>query len=142
VTLATDVICGFPGETEEAFQRTLQLIEEVKPDVVNVSKFFARPKTVAAKMQKDSVPLPEIKRRSIMASALAKKLSIENNRHWVGWTGEILIDEVGKVPCSWVGRNFAYKPVAVKTTSKLIGKFVPVEIIKAFPTYLLSTIVQ
>ncbi|MGD0979014.1 MAG: tRNA (N(6)-L-threonylcarbamoyladenosine(37)-C(2))-methylthiotransferase [Candidatus Bathyarchaeia archaeon] len=142
VTLATDVICGFPGESEEASQRTLRLVEEVKPDIVNVSKFFARPKTAAAKMQKDSVPLSEIKRRSIMASALAKKLSLENNRRWVGWTGEILVDEVGKVPGSWVGRNFAYKPVAVRTTSKVIGKVVPVEIIKAFPTYLLSTIVQ
>jgi MiaB-like tRNA modifying enzyme len=142
VTLATDVICGFPGESEEAFQRTLQVLEEVKPDVVNVSKFFARPKTAAAKMQKDAVPLSEIKHRSIMASALAKKLSLENNRRWVGWTGEILVDEVGKVHGSWVGRNFACKPVAVKTTSKLIGKFVPVEIIKAFPTYLLSIIVQ
>jgi threonylcarbamoyladenosine tRNA methylthiotransferase CDKAL1 len=142
ITLATDVICGFPGETEEAFQGTLRLMEEVRPDVVNVSKFFARPKTAAAKMQKDAVPWSEIKRRSIMASALAKKLSLENNRRLVGWTGEILIDEVGKVPGSWVGRNFAYKPVAVKTTSKLIGKFVPVEIMKAFPTYLLSTIIQ
>ena len=45
LTLATDVIVGFPGETEEAFQNTLKLLEEVKPDVVNVSKFFARPKT-------------------------------------------------------------------------------------------------
>jgi MiaB/RimO family radical SAM methylthiotransferase len=142
LSLATDVICGFPGESEEAFQRTLQLIEELKPDVANVSKFFARPKTAAAEMQENSVPLSEIKRRSIMASALAKKLSLENNRRWVGWTGEILVDEVGKIPGSWVGRNFAYKPVAVKTTSKLTGKFVPVEIIKAFPTYLLGTIVQ
>jgi MiaB-like tRNA modifying enzyme len=142
ITLATDVICGFPGETEEAFQRTLQLIEEVKPDIVNVSKFFARPKTAAAKMQKDSVPLSEIKRRSTMASELAKKLALENNRRWVDWTGEILIDEVGKVPGSWVGRNFAYKPVAVKSASKLIGKFMPVKIIEAFPTYLEGNVIQ
>ena len=141
ITLATDVICGFPGETEENFKRTLQLIEEVKPDVVNVSKFFARPKTAAARMQKDSVPLSEIKARSIMASALAKKLSFENNRRWVGWTGEILIDEVGKVPGSWVGRNFAYKPVAVKSASKLVGKFMRVRITEAFPTYLQANIV-
>lgn len=142
ITLATDVICGFPGESEVAFQRTLQLMEEVRPDVVNVSKFFARPKTAAAKMQKDFVPLSEIKRRSIMASALAKKLSLENNRRWVNWIGQILIDEVGKVPGSWVGRNFAYKPVAVKSASKLIGKFMPVKIIKAFPTYLEGNVTQ
>ncbi len=142
ITLATDVICGFPGESEEAFQRTLRLIEEVRPDIVNVSKFFARPKTAAAMMQKDFLPLSEIKSRSIMASALAKKLSLENNRRWVGWTGEILIDEVGKVPGSWVGRNFAYKPVTVKSASKLIGKFMPAKIVKAFPTYLESNVIQ
>ena len=48
LTLATDVIVGFPGETKEAFENTLKLLKEVKPDVTNVSKFFARPKTVAA----------------------------------------------------------------------------------------------
>ena len=51
-TLATDVIVGFPGETEEAFQNTLKLLEEVKPDVVNVSKFFARPKTPLGKLRR------------------------------------------------------------------------------------------
>ena len=142
ITLATDVICGFPGETEEDFQRTLSLIEEVKPDIVNVSKFFARPKTAATRMCKDSVPLSEIKVRSIEASRLAKRLSFERNQGWVDWTGEILVDEVGKVPGSWVGRNFAYKPVVVKSTSKLIGKFINVKIVEAFPTYLQGTIVQ
>jgi MiaB-like tRNA modifying enzyme len=142
ITLATDVICGFPGETEEAFQRTLRLMQEVRPDIVNVSKFFARPNTAAVGMQKDFVPLSEIKRRSTIASALAKKLSLENNRCWLGWAGEVLIDEVGKVAGSWVGRNFAYKPVAVKSVSRLIGKFVSVEITKAFPTYLESNAVQ
>jgi len=141
ITLATDVICGFPGETQEDFGRTLELIEEVKPDVVNVSKFFARPKTAAAAM-KDSVPLSEIKARSVMASALAKKLSFEKNQRWIGWTGKVLVDEVGKVPGSWVGRNLAYKPVAVKSTSKLAGKFIHTRITEAFPTYLKGAIVQ
>jgi MiaB-like tRNA modifying enzyme len=142
ITLATDVICGFPGETEEAFQRTLRLMEEVRPDIVNVSKFFARPKTAAVRMQKDFVPLSEIKHRSTIASALARKLSLENNRWWLGWTGEVLIDEIGKVAGSWVGRNFAYKAVAVKSASKLIGKFMSAKITKVFPTYLESSVVQ
>jgi tRNA A37 methylthiotransferase MiaB len=115
---------------------------EVRPDIVNVSKFFARPNTAAARMQKDFVPLSEIKHRSTIASALAKKLSLENNRCWLGWTGEVLIDEIGKVSGSWVGRNFAYKPVAVKSASKLVGKFMSREITKAFPTYLESNAVQ
>lgn len=141
MTLATDVICGFPGESEEAFERTLRLMKEVRPDIVNVSKFFVRPKTAAAKMEKDFVPSSEIKRRSVRACALAKRLSLENNLRWVGWTGEILVDEVGKVPGSWVGRNFAYKPVAVKNASRLIGKVRNVEVVKAFPTYLAGEVV-
>jgi threonylcarbamoyladenosine tRNA methylthiotransferase CDKAL1 len=142
ISLATDVICGFPGESEEAFQHTLHLVEEVRPDIVNVSKFFPRPKTPAAQMQKDFLSSSEVKHRSGIASALAKKIALENNRRWIGWAGDILVDEVGKVPGSWVGRNFAYKPVAVKSPAKLIGKLVPVEVVKAFPTYLKGKVVR
>jgi len=140
MTLATDVIVGFPGETEKAFQNTLALLEEVRFDVVNVSKFFARPKTVAAKMHDDIVDKEEIKRRSTVAAELAKRVSLERNRRWVGWTGEILIDEKGKVAGSWVGRNFAYKPIAVKSRRKLLGKTVKVQVTDATETYLKATI--
>jgi len=144
VSLATDVICGFPGESEEAFQRTVELMNEVRPDVVNVSRFFPRPKTAAASMQRDFVPVPEIRRRSGVASALARKISLENNRRWIGRTGQILVDEVGKIPGSWVGRNFAYKPVAVKSSSasKLVGNLVSTRITGAFQTYLKGQIVR
>ncbi len=86
ITLATDVIVGFPGETKEAFENTLKLLEEIKPDIVNVSKFFARPKTVAARMKECVVEKEEIKRRSTVASELAKRLSAERNLRWVGWS--------------------------------------------------------
>jgi MiaB/RimO family radical SAM methylthiotransferase len=141
ITLATDVICGFPGESEEAFEKTLLLMEDVSPDIVNLSKFFARPMTAAAKMQKDFVSFSEIKRRSVRACGLAKRLSFKNNLRWVGWTGEVLVDEVGKVPGSWVGRNFAYKPVVVKSVSNLMGNVKNVRIVKAFPTYLAGEVV-
>lgn len=140
VTLATDVICGFPGETREAFENTLKLIEEVKPDIVNVSKFFARPKTAAAEMQNAFVEFGEIKRRSTAAARLAKQIALEQNQRWVGWTGEIIVDEKGKVPGSWVGRNFAYKPVTVKNPEALLGKTLRVRVVKAFPTHLAGTI--
>jgi len=136
ITIATDVICGFPGESKEAFEKTLQLIEEVKPDIVNVSKFFARPRTATAKMQEDFVPLPEIKRRSSIAAKLAGKVAFERNQSWVDWTGEIFIDEVGKISGSWVGRNFAYKPIAVKDSDNLLSKTLHVKVVKAFSTHL------
>ncbi|MFZ0966615.1 MAG: tRNA (N(6)-L-threonylcarbamoyladenosine(37)-C(2))-methylthiotransferase [Candidatus Bathyarchaeia archaeon] len=136
MTLATDVICGFPGEDEEAFEKTLQLIGEVKPDIVNVSKFFARPRTAAAEMQEDFVPFQEIKRRSSFVARLARDVAFEKNQRWVGWTGEIFVDEVGKISGSWVGRNFAYKPITIRDAADLLGKTLRVKVVGGFPTYL------
>jgi len=136
LTLATDVIVGFPGETEKAFEKTLELLEAAKPDVVNVSKFFARPKTVAARIKDGLVDREEIKRRSTVVADLAKRLSVERNRRWVGWTGEVLVDEKGKVECSWIGRNFAYKPIAIKNADNMLGKTLQVKVVEACGTYL------
>jgi tRNA A37 methylthiotransferase MiaB len=136
LTLATDIIVGFPGETEEAFENTLNMLKEVKPDVVNVSKFFARPKTGAAKIQESLVERDEIKRRSTVAAELTKQISFERNKRWVGWVGEMLVDEKGKMEDSWVGRNFAYKPIAIKSTDNLMGKTLKVKVLEATTTYL------
>jgi MiaB-like tRNA modifying enzyme len=141
LTLATDVIVGFPGETAEAFENTLKLLEDIKPDVTNVSKFFARPKTAAAQMQDGLVDRDEIKRRSTVAAQLAKRVSFERNQRWVGWVGEVLVDEKGKVEGSWVGRNFAYKPVAIKSNDNLLGKTVTVKVVEASTTYLKGALV-
>jgi len=142
ITLATDVICGFPGENEEAFEKTLQLIEEVKPDIVNVSKFFARPRTTAAEMQKSFVPFQEIKRRSSLAARLAREVAFERNQSWVGWTEEIFVDEGGKISGSWVGRNFAYKPIVVKSADNSLGKTLYVKVVRALSTYLEGEIME
>jgi threonylcarbamoyladenosine tRNA methylthiotransferase CDKAL1 len=142
LTLATDVIIGFPGETAEAFENTLKLLEEVKPDIVNVSKFFARPKTAAWKMKDCLVEKEEIKRRSTVASELVKRLSAQQNQRWVGWNGEMLVDERGKVEGSWVGRNFAYKPIAIKSTDNLLGKTLKVKVVEALGTYLKGVLVE
>jgi MiaB-like tRNA modifying enzyme len=141
LTLATDVIVGFPGETAVAFENTLKLLEEIKLDVVNVSKFFARPKTAAAQIQDGLVEREEIKRRSTVAAQLAKRISFERNQHWVSWVGEVLVDEKGKVEGSWVGRNFAYKPVAIKSTDNLLGKTVKIKVVEASTTYLKGALV-
>jgi MiaB-like tRNA modifying enzyme len=142
ITVATDIICGFPKEGPEAFRNSLRLIEEAKPDIVNVSKFFARPNTAAAEMKQDFVPPLQIRNRSAQMSSIAKKIATENNERWKGWNGEILIDERGKVPGFWVGRNNAYKPIAVKSNSNLLGYFVEVEVYRTFPTYLEGRLIQ
>jgi MiaB/RimO family radical SAM methylthiotransferase len=140
VTLATDVIVGFPGESENAFQRTVSLIEEVKPDIVNVSKFFARPNTLAEKM-KNRVSAEELGRRSEVMADVARRISLEKNKAWVGWRGQVLIDEKGKEEGSWVGRNFAYKPVVVHSEEDMLGKILSVRVVDAFQSHLLGEIV-
>jgi len=140
IALSTDVICGFPGETQQAFENTLRIISDIKPDIVNVSKFFARPKTAAAEMGIDFVEPNEVKRRSSTIANLAKRISLERNRRWIGWAGEVLLDEKGKIPGTWVGRNFAYKPIVIKNSNNLLGKTLLVKTLESFSTYLAGTI--
>jgi MiaB-like tRNA modifying enzyme len=141
ITIATDVICGFPGESQEAFERTVQLIEEVQPDVVNVSKFFPRPNTPARKM-KSFVHPREVKKRSKRLAELSKKISFEKNKGWMNWEGKLLIDEEGTKSSSWIGRNFAYKPMVIKTDESLLGKILDVHVVDVFPTYLKAEILR
>jgi len=133
LTLSTDVICGFPGESRKAFEQTKKLVREVQPDIVNVSKFFSRPRTPAEKMV--SLPPKEVKMRSKEVAELSKKISFEKNRAWINWEGTALFDERGKGE-SWMGRNFAYKPIVVKDGKSLVGRFVQVRVVNAFSTYL------
>lgn len=135
ITIATDVICGFPGERQEAFRQTMRLIEEVAPDVVNISRFFPRPGTPAQEMKQ--LAFAEIKTRSKMMAELSKRISLARNKTWREWEGPVLIDEKGK-GTSWIGRNFAYKPMVVKSGKSLLGKFVTVRVTRVFPTYLMA----
>jgi threonylcarbamoyladenosine tRNA methylthiotransferase CDKAL1 len=142
LTLATDVIVGYPGESEEAFNNTLELMKKVQPDVTNVSKFFARPKTAAWEIRDGLVDKEETKRRSTKTAELTKEISAKQNKKWVGWSGEVLVDEKGKVEGSWIGRNFAYKPIVVKCGDNLLGKTLRVEVVEASQTYLKGKIVE
>ena len=130
ITISTDVICGFPTETEEDFSDTVRLIEEVKPDVLNISKFWSRPYTLASEMKQ--VNGSEIKRRSKLMTETFNSISSNKNKKWINWQGEILIDEFNEKNKSFIGRNYAYKPVIVnaeKSNLKL-GDFVRVKITK------------
>ena len=122
----------------EAFGRTKRLLAEVQPDIVNVSKFFSRPRTAAEKMA--SLSPEEVKRRSKEIAELSRRISLEKNRAWMGWEGTALFDERGKGE-SWMGRNFAYKPVVVKGGESLVGRFVPVRVVNAFSSYLEAELV-
>ena len=109
-TISTDVIVGFPSETEEDFQKTVNLLDETIPDVVNLSKYSARPGTEAAEWKQ--IDVAEVKKRSKIIFEQISKISMENNKKWIGWTGKVLFDE--KIDEGIKGRNFAYKPVFVR----------------------------
>jgi threonylcarbamoyladenosine tRNA methylthiotransferase CDKAL1 len=117
-TISTDIIVGFPGETEEDFEQTLDLLREVEPDVINISRYSARPGTKASR-SKDRVKSEVVKDRSRRATALARKIAKKRNSAWKSWEGEIIVDEIGKVV---QGRNFAYKPVILETPTELGSK--------------------
>lgn len=134
-TISTDIIVGFPTETEEDFEKTVNLLLETKPDIVNLSRYSQRPGTDAAEW--DQIEVSQVMRRSKIISDLIKKTSLENNRKWIGWKGKVLFDEISDDTIK--GRNFAYKPVFVKKDVK-IGQTRNVEILDATGHSLLGKI--
>lgn len=108
-TISTDIIVGFPTETEEDFEKTIDLIRETRPDIVNLSRYSPRPGTDAARMT--HIPVSEVMKRSKKVFDMAGKISHERNLEWVGWEGPVLFDEIADGAIK--GRNFAYKPVIV-----------------------------
>jgi len=109
-TISTDVIVGYPTETEEDFEKTISLLKETRPDIINHSRYSRRPGTDAAEMPQ--IDMSEIKRRSKKLFELVNEISFSNNKKWIGWEGLVLFDETsdGQVK----GRNYAYKPIFVK----------------------------
>ena len=136
-TISTDVIVGFPTETEDDFEMTMKLLEETRPDIVNLSKYSQRPGTDAAEMVQ--IDVAEVKRRSKIAYELITKISKENNQKWVGWKGQVLFDEEFENQVR--GRNFSYKPIFVNDKPK-IGQIASVEITEATNHSLIGQIIN
>jgi len=129
LTLSTDVIVGYPGETQTDFQKTIKLLERVKPDIVNISKYWPRPGTEASEMEQ--LNRQTINKRTQELTKLVRKIQLEKNKRWLDWKGEVLIDELGK--SGMIARNYAYKPIV--TTGKL-GSFKHVIVRNFYRTYL------
>jgi MiaB-like tRNA modifying enzyme len=125
-TISTDIIIGYPTETQENFEETITLLKETRPDIVNISRYSQRPGTVAAEMPQ--IDVAEVKRRSKQVTELNNNISLENNRKWIGWKGSVLFDESldGQVK----GRNFAYKPIFVNEITE-IGQTCTVRVVGA-----------
>jgi len=117
VGVSTDIICGFPGETREQFEESMGLIRRLQPDVLNISRYWERPGTEAASMP-GRLHGRETKARSRVLTDQWKELAVRASERWLGWEGEVLLTERGK-GFSKVGRNHAYKAVAVETQAGL-----------------------
>ncbi|MFZ1022938.1 MAG: tRNA (N(6)-L-threonylcarbamoyladenosine(37)-C(2))-methylthiotransferase [Thermoplasmata archaeon] len=135
--LATDVIVGFPGETEDDFRATTELIEEVEPEIVNVTRFSARPLTPAARLPR--LPPRVAKRRSRELTALRMRVARRRFERWIGWHGSARVVEWGAEGSS-VGRLPNYIPVVLEGRYAL-GTVVPIRIEGARSTYLLGAAV-
>ncbi len=124
ITIATDLIVGYPKESEEDFKDTKRMLLKVRPDVVNVSKFSARPGTKAKEMKK--IPSEEVKRRSTEISELLRKMRIENNKGFIGKTMKVIVTEKRKK--GYTGRAENYKQVAIRDYSGELGRWAMVDI--------------
>ncbi|RJP56766.1 MAG: tRNA (N(6)-L-threonylcarbamoyladenosine(37)-C(2))-methylthiotransferase [Candidatus Auribacter fodinae] len=127
ITISTDIIVGYPGETEEQFLDTMKLVEELQIDNINISRFAPRPGTPAATMDRQ-VHGNISKERSTRLAQLYKEQSLQLHQKWLGWEGNILIDETAKDGMS--GRNDSYKTVIVRENLPL-GSIVRVKIVEA-----------
>jgi threonylcarbamoyladenosine tRNA methylthiotransferase CDKAL1 len=124
--LWTDMIVGYPTESEEDFLKTMEFVKKVRPDWVNVSKFGKRPNTEASKLK--SLPTKIINERSKELSELARKISLERNKEWLGTEGNVLISEKGRKG-QWIGKNSAYKSVVISSRDNLMGNLLGVKIV-------------
>ena len=116
ITISTDIICGFPGETEEQFQDSLNFISWLKPLVLNISRFWPREKTPAAKM-KNQLTSRLVKERSRKLHQLFRELGKKENEKELGRIKEVIIEE--KIKNGFVGRDDNYRPIILHETAEL-----------------------
>jgi len=115
--ISTDIIVGFPGEAEEDFQKSLDLIKWSKPTGCNRTRFVPRKGTLAER-EPNQIPSLEKYRRSAELTKVFTEVALQNNLKYVGTKQSILIDELGKRN-SLIGRAANYKPVAVRGDYKI-----------------------
>ena len=128
LTLSTDIICGFPEETEDDFAKTIDLIRWLKPEILNISQFTARPGTKAKYMKQ--VNSRVIKERSSRLSKIFRESLSTINEKWQDWEGEVLLLNEGTTSNQIFGRNIAYKNIFIENVIETYGAFVHSRIYK------------
>ncbi len=125
-SIATDIIVGFPGESERQFQETNRLLADLRLDVAHLARYSARPGTVAERRFIDDVPEEEKMRRFRILEELQESIVGEINDHYLGKKVEVLFEE--KVKGRWRGRTPTNKLVFAESEDDLRGKIFPVTV--------------
>lgn len=131
VAVTTDLIVGFPGETDDQFERSLEMMRDVRFDKVHVAAYSPRPNTIAYRKMPDDVPQDEKDRRLRAVEALQESIATEINATYLGTIQEVLVD--GHQKGKWQGRTRTDKLVFVESAEDLLGKLVKVQITKTSP---------
>ena len=139
ISIATDLITGFPGETERDHEKSIKLIKDLHADTVNITRFSVRPGTDAATM-KNQIHGNISKERS--TELTETKMSVEGdiNSTLIGQRYRVLVTENGR-PGTMIARNRNYRPIGIEADIP-IGTFVDVEITGSAPTHLVGRIVN
>ncbi len=136
--ISTDVIVGFPGETEKEFERTVSLLEELRLDTVHVAAYSPRPGTWASRHLRDSVPSWEKKRRKDGIEKLQEATALEKARLLVGQSLEVLVER--RTKGRWEGRSREGRLVFFGGPDKLEGQMAKVKVEQATPWWQLGSL--
>ncbi len=139
VALSTDIIVGFPGETDAEFDQTLELLGQVEYDEIFSFIYSPRPQTVSAKIYDDDVSAEVKKDRLAQVQCLQREISLRKNRQKIGTVQEVLIDGRSKLKNGQVmGRTRTNRIVNVDGPESLVGMMLPVQITGATANSLLG----
>ncbi|MGD0352521.1 MAG: tRNA (N6-isopentenyl adenosine(37)-C2)-methylthiotransferase MiaB [Dehalococcoidia bacterium] len=131
VALSTDVIVGFPDESDEQFEQTLAMLDEIRFDTVHVAAYSPRPGTIASQEHQDNIP-PEIKKERLnKVEEIQANIAAEINSRLTGKTVEMLVD--GRKGGKWCGRTRSNKLVFFESADDCLGRLVDVTIVKTSP---------
>ena len=128
VALSTDVIVGFPGETNEQFGRTMEVLRQTRFDKVHIAAYSPRPETSATRNLRDDISPEEKETRRAQAEALQNEIAAEINATFMGRTVEVLVEDQKKG--KWYGRTRGDKLVFFAGRAGLTGQLVSVRIDK------------
>jgi len=143
LVLTTDIIAGFPGETEGEFQETLEAVQKIRFDAAFTYKYSERPGTTACGLE-GNIPEPEKLERLDRLIKLQQQITIESNRADIGKTREVLVEKESKrSQGQFMGRTEGNKTVAVNSGRELLpGQLVKVKIGKATQATLTGEAIQ